>query len=183
MQNTIYLILVGLFSLGINSYKLITPEKPVKNSATLVFNFTGTDKNFETIQVTALRFDNKIATEFLEAPKSKAYTINVKGILRPTENYQVLLHKKDKVLVLLSRKEEYTSYLKIDGYDEIDLPGDVTMACYCTGNGYDDCFFRLDDDSGGFECNGNCDCDIGIIFNGNKPPLQYETAGGRWYNF
>ena len=135
----------------------------------------------EEIIVTGLRFDKDIIAELKKLPKQPAFIIDKKGVLRPTKDYQIIYVKADKALVVLPKTTSYSTYAKIDGYEDIEV-GNMTIGCMCDG-GYDNCHFDNRSNENEFICTGSCSCYIGILFDYVKPPLEYETAGGRWFNF
>lgn len=136
----------------------------------------------EEIIITGLRFDKERTDAFKKVPKQPAFTIDNKGILRPTAAYQIIYVKSDKALVLLPKTTTYSSFKQLDGYEEIELPGGALIGCMCSG-AFDDCYFDNSKKDNEFECTGSCRCYIGVLFDYSNPPFEYETPGGRWFNF
>jgi len=136
----------------------------------------------EEIVITGLRFDKERTDAFKKTPKQPAFTIDNKGILRPTAAYQIIYAKSDKALVILPKTTSYSSFKQLDGYEEIELPGGALIGCMCDG-AVDNCRFDNSKKDNQFLCTGSCRCYIGVVFDYGLPPLEYETGGGRWFNF
>lgn len=148
----------------------------------LFSSFSNERPGTEEIIITGLRFDKDRTDVLSKTPKQPAFTIDKKGVLRPTTDYQIIYVKSDKALVILPRITSYSSYKQLDGYDEIELPGKVLVGCMCDGP-IDNCRFDNSKKDYEFVCTGTCRCYIGVVFGLENPPFQYETAGGRWFNF
>lgn len=133
------------------------------------------------IIVTGLRFDNARTEALKKIPKQPAFVFDNNNVLRPTKDYQIIYVKSDKALVILPKTTTYSSYKQLDGYEEIELPGGILIGCMCDGP-VDNCHFDNSNKEHEFVCTGNCRCYIGIAFDLESSPLQYET-GGRWFNF
>jgi hypothetical protein len=163
------------------------PMREVITAAFLCFSFlffssvSNEKPGTEEVIITGLRFDKDRTDVFSKTPKQPAFTIDKKGVLRPTKDYQIIYVKSDKVLVLLPKTTSYSSYKQLGGYDEIELPGGDLVACMCDAR--DNCRFDNSKKEFEFVCTGSCGCYIGVLFNYSNPPFQYETPGGRWFNF
>jgi len=148
----------------------------------MLFSNFDTEKPLDAeIIVTGLRYDQERTHFFKNIPKQPAFTIDSEGVLRPTQDYQIIYVKADKALVVLPTSISYTTYKKLDGYEEITLEDGTLIGCMCN-DGRDNCKFDNSRVQHEFVCKGSCRCYIGIALNFGKPPLQYET-GGQWLNF
>jgi len=148
----------------------------------LFSSFSNEKQNNEEIILTGLRFDKDRTEVLRKTPKQPAFTIDKKGVLRPTNAYRMIYIKAEKALVILPKTTSYTNYKQLDGYEEIALPGGVLIGCMCDG-GADNCHFDNSKKDEEFVCTGSCRCFIGVAFDFARPPFQYETAGGSWFNF
>lgn len=133
------------------------------------------------IIVTGLRFNQERTDFFKNIPKQPAFTIDAKGVLRPTPDYQIIYVKADKALVVLPTSTTYSTYKTLDGFEEVTLEDGSIVWCNCK-DGRDNCRFEGGYKREAFVCKGTCTCFIGVAFNIVNPPLQYET-GGQWFNF
>jgi hypothetical protein len=149
----------------------------------LTSGFVGKNPELEEIVVAGLRFDKASIAAFKSMPEQPAFFIDAKDILRPTQNYQIIYVKAEKALVAIPKTTSYSTFKQLDGYEEIELPGGILIGCMCS-NGFDDCQFDNSKIEYKFECKGSCRCYIGVVFNWNSLPLEYQiSSGGRWYNF
>ncbi len=148
----------------------------------LFSSFSNEKPGTEEIIITGLRFDKARTDALKKTPKQPAFTIDKKGILRPTKDYQIIYVKSDKTLVILPNTTTYSSYKQLDGYEEIELPSGDLIGCMCDGP-FDNCRFDNSKEDNEFVCTGSCRCYIGVLFDYARPPFEYETAGGRWFNF
>lgn len=151
----------------------------------LIFTSAFLSKNpaQEEILVTGLRLSQATIAAFKKMPEQPAFFIDAKDILRPAKNYQIIYVKAEKALVVIPKTTTYTAFKQLDGYEEIELPGGILIGCMCSG-AVDDCRFDNSKIEYRFECKGVCSCYIGVVFNFNPPPLEYQTsAGGRWFGF
>ncbi|MDX1913855.1 MAG: hypothetical protein SFV22_20325 [Saprospiraceae bacterium] len=134
------------------------------------------------IVVTGLRFNKTRIEALKKTPVQPAFIIDEKNILRPTQAYKILYVKSDKALVLIPSATAYSTFKQLSGYEELELPGGILIGCMCNELN-DDCRFDNSKIETRFDCKGNCGCYIGIVFDLNPGPIQYETApGGPWYN-
>lgn len=148
----------------------------------LFSSFSNQKLNNEEIILTGLRFDKDRTESLKKTPKQAAFILDKNGVLRPTKNYQLIYIKAEKALVILPKTMSYRIYKQIDGIEFIDLPGIGIVGCMCDGDS-DNCHFDNSKKEEEFVCTGSCRCYIGILFDMAKPPSEYETAGGRWFNF
>lgn len=150
-------------------------------SLLVLTSFSTQKTGIEEIQVKGLRFDKELTDALKKTPEQAAFFFDNKGILRPTESYQIIYEKVEKALVLIPKATTYSAFKQLDGYEEIELPGGILVGCMC--NGFDDCYFDNSKNENKFVCTGTCRCYIGVAFNLGNPPLEYETLGGRWNGF
>ncbi len=133
--------------------------------------------------LTAIKVNSSSLKALWKGMEYGAYSLNKKGILRPTEGFKMLYDSEKQVLIIIPEKETYSTFLQIKGYEDIELLDGTIIGCMCNEQN-DTCKFSRSREPGvSYKCGGSCRCFIGVIFEMNKPPAEYETPGGRWFNF
>lgn len=135
--------------------------------------------------ISALRLTGPLV-EAYRSINIAAFTVDNKGILRPQRGYSMHLIEDDGKIIVkpFDWSNEISAY---DGYEKVPLPNGAGFAhCMCE-EGKDNCHFEKTDEIGpdrdDYACTGTCGCSLYIVIDRHKNIPEYETPGGRWFNF
>ncbi|MCB0703959.1 MAG: hypothetical protein KDC34_01560 [Saprospiraceae bacterium] len=131
--------------------------------------------------LTAIRLKAEVAQEYAKGVQVTGFTIDKKGVLRPSKGYEIVYVSIKKQVVVRPAGQSITP----PSFDVQPVPGGV-MFCLCGGSGPDPCKINLamDSENGlNYFCEGGNCCGSFIIYDTSDPVVDYETAGGKWFNF
>ncbi len=136
--------------------------------------------------ISALRLTGPLV-EAYRSINIAAFKVDNKGILRPQRGYSMHLIENDEKIIIKPVAWSHDISTYGGGYEEVPLPdGNGIAACMCE-QPKDDCHFEKTDEMGpdrdDYACTGSCGCSLYIVFEKDKNIPDYETPGGRWFNF
>jgi len=134
------------------------------------------------IKISALKFDKERAAQLSKHQNELPFRLEIDGILRAKKGYQLLYKKASNQLQMLPNSMVKVGMIAPPSTEDvITLPSGDRVFCVCDYPGA--CYFDNSGQPYKFVCTGEECCYIGVKFNMNKPPLEYETPGGRWFGF
>lgn len=137
-----------------------------------------------TDQITAVKLSATIGEQYFKKISIEAFKVDKNNILRPAKGYQITYFAKEKKIAILPKSMKLeTPAPAAPGFDIAEVPGG-TMFCLC-GQAADDCKIkpRMVDNILIYDCMGYCGCGSFFIYDTSESIREYETAGGRWFNF